>query len=226
MNKFVKTMSNTSYKLKQKAGMAEKTVDQSFEDARTMLNGMMDNASDICKAYLKHAEALEGLVPAKQLNESYKLTLDQNTDINLDMQELFRLMSSIVVDYGDKKREVVATIQKYIADLQLVKEKVKKRDELLVSYDKHKDELSSLTAKAKENDKLDKEKLKTQQYKDLFDTQNRETIEAIHQLHESQQQNLSPAFLLIIASQLQFFERMASAYQSSSISIWSKHDKQ
>jgi hypothetical protein len=41
------------------------------------------------------------------------------------------------------------------------------------------------------------EKLKTQQYKDQFDAQNKEVTDAIHKLYEDQQQNLSPAFHMV-----------------------------
>jgi len=217
MNKFAKTMSHTSYKLKQKAGMAERTVDQSFEESKVMLNEMIENATNICKTFIRHAESLEGLSPPKQLTEPYKLTLEQSTDINLDMQELFRLTSIIVNDFGDNKKEVFQSFQKYLGELQAVKEKARKCDDLLVDYDKHKDELASLTSKnSKEEDKVNKEKLKTQQYKEMFDTQSKEVIETVQQLHASQQQNLAPSFHLMIASQLNFFERMSTAYHSNS----------
>lgn len=41
--------------------MAEKTTDSEFETVRQMLNDMIENANGICKAFVKHAEALEGL---------------------------------------------------------------------------------------------------------------------------------------------------------------------
>ena len=41
------------------------------------------------------------------------------------------------------------------------------------------------------------EKLKTQQYKDQYEVQNTEVTETIHRLHETQQENLSPAFHMV-----------------------------
>ena len=49
-----------SFKLKQKTGMAEKTSDAEFETTKQMLNDLIENATGICKAFVKHAEALEG----------------------------------------------------------------------------------------------------------------------------------------------------------------------
>eukprot|EP00026_Physarum_polycephalum_P007791 Phypoly_transcript_07858.p1 GENE.Phypoly_transcript_07858~~Phypoly_transcript_07858.p1 ORF type:complete len:218 (+),score=40.62 Phypoly_transcript_07858:888-1541(+) len=214
MNKFAKTMSNTTHKLKQKTGMAEKSDDTGFEGTRHMLNELSENAVGISKAFVKHAEALEGLSPSKQLNEGYKL---DNQSVNLDMQDLYRSLAAIATDYGDKKKEVVSTLQKYILELQAVKEKVKKRDDLLVSYDKHNANVQSLSKNSKDENKLNAEKLKTQQYKDQVDTLTREITEEVQRLHEAQQENLSPAFHMIIGTQLDFFEKMANAYETSAV---------
>jgi hypothetical protein len=40
--------------------MAEKSSDTEFETTRNMLNELIENAMGISKAFVKHAEALEG----------------------------------------------------------------------------------------------------------------------------------------------------------------------
>lgn len=42
--------------------MAERTVDTGFDGTKLLLNEMMENANNISKSFVKHAESLEGIV--------------------------------------------------------------------------------------------------------------------------------------------------------------------
>jgi len=213
MNKFAKTMSNTSHKLKQKAGMAEKTVDPSLEDCRGILNDLIEKASAINKAYTKQAEALEVLQPSKNMTDDYVLDLEGNTGLNTDMGGFFRLLSNATLTHLEMKKEATTSLNNHLAELKILKDRVSKRDELLVSYDKHKARLHSLGSKSNEKE-IAQETQKTQQYQEAYETANTTIVEDIRKVSAKQHEVLDPSFLLIIQDQQQFFANMAHAYQS------------